>query len=217
MPSGLGDTYWYAVGAGNFGWLANPLFLLHWWHTFRCGYRAAYCSQLSSTRWEWWSPGIIPTDQPPVVVLVLLCLMLKSWWFWILDMIKRSYSTARYEFGCLVSQHNSFLLKIISELLGWQQQVPHLMYDSDGVGSPSQSAMMKVAKLVDNYLAEIAPDANLKLTKFIALAEILPEYARVVDDGLYRAIDIYLKVMPTLCYCCHILLQSSCSSRRSTL
>ncbi|CAM6039092.1 unnamed protein product [Sphagnum compactum] len=43
-------------------------------------------------------------------------------------------------------------------------QVPHLMYDSDGVGSPSQSAMMKVAKLVDNYLAEIAPDANLKLT-----------------------------------------------------
>jgi hypothetical protein len=80
------------------------------------------------------------------------------------------------------------------------------MYDSDGVGSPSQSAMMKVAKLVDNYLAEIAPDANLKLTKFIALAEILPEYARVVDDGLYRAIDIYLKVMPTLCYGCHILL-----------
>jgi hypothetical protein len=78
------------------------------------------------------------------------------------------------------------------------------MYDSDGVGSPSQSAMMKVAKLVDNYLAEIAPDANLKLTKFIALAEILPEYARVVDDGLYRAIDIYLKVMPTLCYGCHI-------------
>jgi hypothetical protein len=66
--------------------------------------------------------------------------------------------------------------------------------------------MMKVAKLVDNYLAEIAPDANLKLTKFIALAEILPEYARVVDDGLYRAIDIYLKVMPTLCYGCHILL-----------
>ncbi|CAK9234402.1 unnamed protein product [Sphagnum troendelagicum] len=78
------------------------------------------------------------------------------------------------------------------------QQVTHLMYDSDGVGSPSQSAMMKVAKLVDNYLAEIAPDANLKLTKFIALAEILPEYARVVDDGLYRAIDIYLKAHPAL-------------------
>jgi hypothetical protein len=69
------------------------------------------------------------------------------------------------------------------------------MYDSDGGGSPSQSAMMKVAKLVDSYLAEIAPDASLKLSKFIALAEILPDYARVVDDGLYRAVDIYLKVL----------------------
>lgn len=74
------------------------------------------------------------------------------------------------------------------------QQVAHPTYESDGGNSPSQSAMMKVAKLIDSYLAEIAPDANLKLTKFIALAEILPDYARVVDDGLYRAIDIYLKV-----------------------
>lgn len=74
-------------------------------------------------------------------------------------------------------------------------QVAHPVYDSDGGGSPSQSAMMKVAKLVDSYLAEIAPDANLKLSKFIALAEMLPDYARVVDDGLYRAVDIYLKVL----------------------
>jgi len=72
------------------------------------------------------------------------------------------------------------------------------MYESDGGGSPSQSAMMKVAKLVDSYLAEIAPDANLKLSKFIALAEMLPDYARVVDDGLYRAVDIYLKVLHQL-------------------
>ncbi|KAH9571110.1 hypothetical protein CY35_02G075600 [Sphagnum magellanicum] len=77
-------------------------------------------------------------------------------------------------------------------------QVPHPMYDSEGGGSPSQSAIMKVAKILDSYLAEIAPDANLKLTKFIVLAEILPEYARVVDDGLYRAIDIYLKAHPAL-------------------
>jgi hypothetical protein len=82
------------------------------------------------------------------------------------------------------------------------------MYDSEGGGSPSQSAIMKVAKILDSYLAEIAPDANLKLTKFIALAEILPEYARVVDDGLYRAIDIYLKVMATACSDCCILLPS---------
>ncbi|KAL6002823.1 hypothetical protein ACLOJK_023045 [Asimina triloba] len=67
-------------------------------------------------------------------------------------------------------------------------------YESDGPHSPSQSALIKVAKLVDNYLAEIAPDANLKLSKFMAIAEILPSHARTTDDGLYRAIDIYLKV-----------------------
>ncbi|XP_058093594.1 BTB/POZ domain-containing protein At5g48800 [Magnolia sinica] len=66
-------------------------------------------------------------------------------------------------------------------------------YESDGPHSPSQTALIKVAKLVDNYLAEIAPDANLKLAKFMAIAEILPVHARTTDDGLYRAIDIFLK------------------------
>ncbi|CAI0426624.1 unnamed protein product [Linum tenue] len=59
--------------------------------------------------------------------------------------------------------------------------------------SPSQTALFKVSKLVDNYLAEIAPDANLKLSKFMIVAETLPAHARTVHDALYRAIDIYLK------------------------
>ncbi|XP_077250219.1 phototropic-responsive NPH3 family protein isoform X2 [Tasmannia lanceolata] len=71
-------------------------------------------------------------------------------------------------------------------------------YESDGTHSPSQTALIKVTKLVDNYLAEIAPDANLKLGKFMAIAEILPGHARNVDDGLYRAIDVYLKAHPGL-------------------
>ncbi|OVA01605.1 BTB/POZ-like [Macleaya cordata] len=66
-------------------------------------------------------------------------------------------------------------------------------YDSDSSHSPCQSVLLKVAKLVDNYLAEIAADANLKFTKFMAIAETLPEHARTIHDGLYRAIDIYLK------------------------
>ncbi|PKA66144.1 BTB/POZ domain-containing protein [Apostasia shenzhenica] len=66
-------------------------------------------------------------------------------------------------------------------------------YDSDCLNPPSQTALVKVSKLVDNYLAEIAPDANLKLAKFIVIADTLPGYARTSDDGLYRAIDIYLK------------------------
>ncbi|KAJ6821352.1 BTB/POZ domain-containing proteinisoform X1 [Iris pallida] len=66
-------------------------------------------------------------------------------------------------------------------------------YDSDGVHPPTQTALAKVGKLIDGYLAEIAPDANLKLAKFVVIADTLPGYARTVDDGLYRAIDIYLK------------------------
>ncbi|KAJ8534579.1 hypothetical protein K7X08_016307 [Anisodus acutangulus] len=68
------------------------------------------------------------------------------------------------------------------------------VFESDSpTNSPSQTALFKVAKLVDNYLAEIAPDANLKLNKFIAIAESLPAHARTIHDGLYRAIDVYLK------------------------
>ncbi|WOG92124.1 hypothetical protein DCAR_0311383 [Daucus carota subsp. sativus] len=55
-----------------------------------------------------------------------------------------------------------------------------------------------ISKLLDNYLAEIARDPNLSVSKFQALAETLPEYARTCDDGLYRAIDIYLKSHPKL-------------------
>ncbi|XP_044507659.1 BTB/POZ domain-containing protein At1g30440-like [Mangifera indica] len=61
------------------------------------------------------------------------------------------------------------------------------------MGSPSLTPITMVAKLVDGYLAEVAPDVNLKLPKFQALAAAVPEYARPLDDGLYRAIDIYLK------------------------
>ncbi|WOL14396.1 BTB/POZ domain-containing protein [Canna indica] len=68
-----------------------------------------------------------------------------------------------------------------------------LDYNSEDPHPPSQNALDKVGRLVDNYLAEIAPDANLKLAKFMAIAETLPGYARTNDDGLYRAIDIYLK------------------------
>eukprot|EP00252_Welwitschia_mirabilis_P002727 TRINITY_DN1268_c0_g1_i2.p1 TRINITY_DN1268_c0_g1~~TRINITY_DN1268_c0_g1_i2.p1 ORF type:complete len:588 (+),score=60.52 TRINITY_DN1268_c0_g1_i2:1138-2901(+) len=75
----------------------------------------------------------------------------------------------------------------------------NLGFESDGLpDSPSQAAVVKVARLIDGYLAEIAPDASLKLSKFIAIAELLPDHARTLDDGLYRAIDIYLKAHPGL-------------------
>ncbi|XP_077236988.1 phototropic-responsive NPH3 family protein isoform X2 [Tasmannia lanceolata] len=78
------------------------------------------------------------------------------------------------------------------------KESPHYGYESEGLGSPSHASILEVGRLIDMYLAEIAPDPYLKLEKFMAIIELLPDYARVVDDGLYRAIDIYLKAHSSL-------------------
>ncbi|PON67973.1 Voltage dependent potassium channel [Trema orientale] len=65
-------------------------------------------------------------------------------------------------------------------------------------GSHSLTPITMVANLMDGFLAEVAPDPNLKLLKFQSLAAAIPEYARPLDDGIYRAIDIYLKSHPWL-------------------
>ncbi|KAI3800707.1 hypothetical protein L1987_28801 [Smallanthus sonchifolius] len=75
---------------------------------------------------------------------------------------------------------------------------PCSIEDERLLGSPSLTPVTMVSKLIDGYLAEVAPDVNLKLPKFMSLAEAVPEYARPMDDGLYRAIDIYLKSHPWL-------------------
>ncbi|KAI8560257.1 hypothetical protein RHMOL_Rhmol04G0241600 [Rhododendron molle] len=60
-------------------------------------------------------------------------------------------------------------------------------------GTPSLISITMVANLVDAYLADVAPDVNLKFPKFQSLAATIPDYARLLTDGIYRAIDIYLK------------------------
>lgn len=57
------------------------------------------------------------------------------------------------------------------------------------------AAMQRVAKTVDAYLGEIATYAELTISKFNGIAILVPNGARKVDDDLYRAIDIYLKVL----------------------
>lgn len=64
----------------------------------------------------------------------------------------------------------------------------------DNEGVKSGASLVKVAKLVDSYLAEVAVDGDLSLVEFVSLAEALPNHARGTEDGLYRAIDTYLKV-----------------------
>ncbi|XP_020218115.1 BTB/POZ domain-containing protein At5g66560 isoform X2 [Cajanus cajan] len=61
---------------------------------------------------------------------------------------------------------------------------------------PRSPALMLVGKLIDGYLSEIASDANLKPSKFYNLAVSVPDRARLFHDGLYRAVDVYLKAHP---------------------
>ncbi|XP_006829676.2 coleoptile phototropism protein 1 [Amborella trichopoda] len=60
------------------------------------------------------------------------------------------------------------------------------------------ATIVKVAKLIDCYLAEAALDGNLTVMEFEGLAAALPSHARACEDGLYRAIDTYLKAHPGL-------------------
>ncbi|KAE8719306.1 BTB/POZ domain-containing protein [Hibiscus syriacus] len=64
--------------------------------------------------------------------------------------------------------------------------------------SASHCSKLKVAKIMDGYLQEIARDSNIPLSKFIAIAERIPDFSRPDHDDLYRAIDIYLKAHPDL-------------------
>ncbi|CAA7061668.1 unnamed protein product [Microthlaspi erraticum] len=60
--------------------------------------------------------------------------------------------------------------------------------------SPPHPLLVKVAKLVDSYLQEIARDVILTVSKFVEVAESVPDYSRTSHDDLYKAIDIYLQV-----------------------
>uniref|UniRef100_A0A453JV27 Coleoptile phototropism protein 1 n=1 Tax=Aegilops tauschii subsp. strangulata TaxID=200361 RepID=A0A453JV27_AEGTS len=73
----------------------------------------------------------------------------------------------------------------------------------DGESYPASSVCggeseLALVRLVDGYLAEIAKDPNLPLQKFIAITEMAPLAARPTHDGLYRAIDMYLKEHPSM-------------------
>lgn len=58
----------------------------------------------------------------------------------------------------------------------------------------ANASKIKVAKVIDGYLAEVARDPNLPLSKFVDIAELVSGFSRSTHDGLYRAIDMYLKV-----------------------
>lgn len=68
---------------------------------------------------------------------------------------------------------------------------------SGHIQAPSAS-MNTVTKVIDGYLTEVAKDPNTPVLKFINLAEAVSGNSRLIHDGLYRAIDMYLKEHPNV-------------------
>lgn len=68
------------------------------------------------------------------------------------------------------------------------------VFNASNLTEVCTSTMQRVAKMVDVYLGEIAIYSDLSISKFNGIANLVPKAARKVDDDLYRAIDIYLKV-----------------------
>lgn len=55
-------------------------------------------------------------------------------------------------------------------------------------------SIRNVGKLIDSYLQVIARDDTMTVSKFVSLAETVPDIARPEHDDQYKAINIYLKV-----------------------
>lgn len=109
-----------------------------------------------------------------------------------------SYSTETlYDVDCVQRILGHFIAS--NQTTGGPRAFPCSEDEGDHlISSPASVApVTKVAKLIDGYLAEVAADVTLKLSKFQALAGAIPDHARPYDDGLYRAIDVYLKVIIT--------------------
>lgn len=88
-----------------------------------------------------------------------------------------------------LSWHQNSTIESAEEEENWEMQKPGIL---------SEASKLMVAKLIDGYLAEIARDPNLPVSKFVELADMLAGISRPGHDGLYRAIDMYLKEHPEI-------------------
>ena len=87
---------------------------------------------------------------------------------------------------------------LVEEFLTHSSQTDPIENEFQESRSPKfgpDASKVLVAKLIDGYLAEIARDPNLPLSKFVNLAENIASFSRPSHDGFYRAIDMYLKVI----------------------
>lgn len=100
--------------------------------------------------------------------------------------------------------------RIMINFLESEMEVNRVGYNADQedyTSAHSPTDFERVTKLMENFVSEIASDRNLSVSTFISLAELIPEQSRLTEDGMYRAIDIYLKVCASLSsYIFHLVL-----------
>lgn len=107
----------------------------------------------------------------------------------------RSPQITIYDVELVQSVVNQFLMH---EKCNWNLDVVEKNEKGSGKFILGHGSLLSVGRLIDGYLAEIAHDPNLNLCSFIDLSQSIPESARPIHDGLYKAIDIYLKEHPSL-------------------
>uniref|UniRef100_A0ACD5X651 Uncharacterized protein n=1 Tax=Avena sativa TaxID=4498 RepID=A0ACD5X651_AVESA len=97
------------------------------------------------------------------------------------------------------------IMAIVGQFMSHHSDNGKLTFEEDdeiveveNFASVSSTSKLAVAKLIDEYLGEIAKDPNLPVSKFIELAEMVSASSRQTHDGLYHAIDMYLKEHPSL-------------------
>ncbi|XP_028755011.1 BTB/POZ domain-containing protein At5g47800 isoform X2 [Neltuma alba] len=90
---------------------------------------------------------------------------------------------------CASASSMELVLAVLESYLKlWKRMSPNPADNSHFLRS-----IVHVGKLIDSYLQVVARDDNLPVSKFVALAEALPDIARLQHDDLYQAINIYLK------------------------
>ncbi|KAK4270870.1 hypothetical protein QN277_019638 [Acacia crassicarpa] len=97
-----------------------------------------------------------------------------------------SFSDHSYDIDTVLALLESYL-KL------WKRMAPGAVESSNFLRS-----IRNVSKLIDSYLQVIARDDNMTVSKFVSLAETVPDVARVEHGDLYKAINIYLKEHPDL-------------------
>ncbi|XVF75140.1 hypothetical protein PTKIN_Ptkin13bG0163800 [Pterospermum kingtungense] len=96
----------------------------------------------------------------------------------------------------LPTDHHFYDIDLVAAVLDsylglWRRQSP-----ASAENSHFHRSVRKIGKLIDSYLQVVARDVNMPISKVVSLAEALPDSARGDHDGLYKAINTYLKEHP---------------------